>query len=97
MQTRHVQVTDRFLRKLLVGLALAKDQFKRSQSLAKVSANARGERQIVCHKSNVLIVSEFVGKFEGQTELLFRLGPFSLHAQTQAARIRTLHECFRSM
>src|SRR5215216_6267108 len=97
MQACHVQVTDRFLRQLFVGLALAKNAFEPAQSLAKISAKARRKRKIVCHEPNVLVVSEFVSEFEGDPELLFRLGPFSLHDQAQAARVRALHERFRSM
>src|SRR5688572_11985025 len=96
MQAFHVQVTDRFLRQLLVGLALAKNASEPTQSLAEISAKARRKRKIVGHEANVLVVSKFVRKFEGDPELLFRLGPFPLHDQTQAARVRALHECFRS-
>src|SRR5690348_4959254 len=94
MQAGHVQVTDCFLRQLFVGLALAKYAFEPAQSFAEISAKAGREREVVGHEANVLIVSEFFSELEGDPELLFRLSPFALHDQTQAARVRALHECF---
>src|SRR5688572_32876451 len=89
MQACHVQVTDRFLWQLLVGLALAKNASEPTQSLTKISAKARRKRKVVCDEANVLVVSKFFSKFEGQPELLFRVGPFPLHDQTKAARVRS--------
>src|SRR5690348_13213341 len=96
MQARHVQVTDRFLRQLLVGLALAKNASEPPQSLAKISTETGRQRKIVRHEANVLLVSEFFREFEGDPELLFRLAPFALHDEAQAACVGALHERFRS-
>src|SRR5687767_73847 len=85
MQACDVQVTDRFLRQLFVGLAVAKDSSEPAQSLAKVSAKAWRKRKIVRHEANILVVSEFISQFERDPELLLRLRPFALHDQAQAA------------
>src|ERR1043165_9704303 len=97
MQACHIQVTNCLLRQLLVGLAIAKNASEPAQSLAKISTKTRRKSKIVSHEMNVLVVSKFLSQFESNPELLFRLGPFALHDQAQAARVRTLHERFRSM
>src|SRR5690349_3988634 len=96
MQACHVQVTDGFLRQLLVGLALAKNASEPPQSLTKISAETRRQRKIVRHEANVLVVSESFREFEGDPELLFRLAPVALHDEAQTACVGALQECFRS-
>src|SRR6185503_14965026 len=97
MQACHIQVTNCFLRQLLVGLAIAKNAPEPAQSLAKITTKTWRKRKIVSDESNVLVVSKFLSQFESNPELLFRLGPFALLDQAQAARVRALHERFRSM
>ena len=97
VQACNVQMADRFLRELLVGLVLAKDPLELSKRFAEVAAESRCEREIVRHHPDVRFIRQFFSELESDTKLLFGLSPASLHDQTQTTRIRALQKRLRML
>ena len=78
----NVEMPDRLLRQLLRFAFFPKDASEPAKGLAKVAAEPGRESEVVHNEAAVVAISLLFGEFEGETELLFRLGPLALGDQT---------------
>ena len=90
MQPCDVKMADRFLRQLLVGLALAKNASEPAQSLAKISAKPGASARLCVIRRTYCSFPQFFGEFERDTGTAVRPRSISL------ARSGTGRACSRT-